>query len=344
MKLRYIFICLLAFFLMSHNAYAVELGIDVEPNWTQYTFKPYWTYTSSGSVGYSTSYELSLPESAGANWIYSVNKVRLQVPADMALNKGGYLVYTFKLDNFKLNDSMDGNFISACVVNQGTLNSSLSVLNVEYETAASTGYQVTVYLTNNATIGSSSSVRYFEISSCSGSNELLYLKPAERVIFTEANFYKLKENTNYSGSINDVKNAINNLNSKLNTTNGKIDDVKNEIKKGNDKDDQDRRDLQDSQDDLGDTGQDASDDAGNATQSLLSVIGQFVSAVTTASPSNCRINADMGNFDMGTIDLCANPVPTFVQIMGSIIAVLVIIPLCIVMFNRFIGIVRSFQD
>lgn len=343
MKLRYIFICIFAVLLMSHNTYAVQLGIDVEPNWVQYTFQPYWTYTSSGSLGYKTGYELSLPANAGANFVYSVNRVRLNVPAGMALNKGGYLVYSFRLDNFQLNDSMDGNFISACVVNQGSLNSSVHVLDVEYQSSASTGYLVNVYLTNNNAIEGSNSERYFEISGCT-SNELLYLKPAERIIFTEANFYKLKENTNYSGSINDVKNAINNLNSKLNTTNGKIDDVKNEIKKGNDKDDQDRQDLQNSQDDLGDTGQDASDDAENATQSLLSIIGQFVSAVTTASPSNCLINGNMGNFNIGQIDLCANPVPTFVQIIGSIIAVLVIIPLCIVMFNRFIGIVRSFQD
>lgn len=224
---------LLSSFLPS-NASAVQLGIDVEPNWVQYTFQPYWTYTSSGDVGYKTGYELALGANAGANFVFSVNKVRLQVPANMALNKGGYLVYSFKLDNFQLNDSIDGNFISACVVNQGTLNSSVHVLDVEYQSLASTGYLVNVYLTNNNAIEGSSSVRYFEISSCSGSNELLYLKPAERIIFTEANFYKLKSNTDYSGSINDVKNAINSLNTKLGTTNGKIDDVKNEIKKQSD--------------------------------------------------------------------------------------------------------------
>ena len=51
----------------------------------------------------------------------------------------------------------------------------------------------------------------------------------------------------------------------------------------------------------------------------------------------------MGNFDMGSIDLCANPVPTFMQVIGSIIAALVVLPLVIVLFNRFIAIIGSFQ-
>lgn len=337
MKLRYIFISIFAVLLMSHNTYAIQLGIDVEPNWTQYTFQPYWTYTSSGSLGYKTGYEVSLGANAGDNFVFSVNRVRLQVPAGMALNKGGYLVYSFKLDNFKLNDNIDGNFISACVVDQGSLNSSLSVLNVEYQTAASTGYQVNVYLTNNSTINGSNSVRYFEISSCSNTNELLYLKPGERIIFTEANFYKLKSDTNYTGSINDVKNAINNLNSKLNDTNNKIDDIKEEMQK-------EENTANDNIEEGNNAADSSSDDAENATSSLISVIGQFVGAVTTASPSNCIINGNMGNFSMGQIDLCANPVPTFVQIISSLILIAICVPFAIVMFNRFINLFRSFQQ
>lgn len=84
-------------------------------------------------------------------------------------------------------------------------------------------------------------------------------------------------------------------------------------------------------------------DAQTGTASLISTIGSAVSAITTASPTNCLLNGNMGNFDMGQIDLCANPVPTFVQIIGSLILILITVPLCIVMFNRFIGLFRSFQ-
>lgn len=97
---------------------------------------------------------------------------------------------------------------------------------------------------------------------------------------------------------------------------------------------------------------DASETAGGSsasssqqgTSSLLSAIGSAVSVISSASPTNCKLDADMGNFDMGEIDLCANPVPTFIQIIGSIILILMAVPLCITLFNRFIGLFRSFQS
>ena len=91
------------------------------------------------------------------------------------------------------------------------------------------------------------------------------------------------------------------------------------------------------------SGSSSQNDATSATSSLISVITSGIGAITSASASNCVINADMGNFDMGSIDLCANPVPTFMQVIGSIIAALVVLPLVIVLFNRFIAIIGSFQ-
>lgn len=101
--------------------------------------------------------------------------------------------------------------------------------------------------------------------------------------------------------------------------------------------------TQNSADNSETSGSSSQNDATNATSSLISVITSGIGAITSASASNCVINADMGNFDMGSIDLCANPVPTFMQVIGSIIAALVVLPLVIVLFNRFISIIGSFQ-
>lgn len=87
----------------------------------------------------------------------------------------------------------------------------------------------------------------------------------------------------------------------------------------------------------------SSSDAQQGTSSLLSTIGSAVSVISSASPTNCLLNGNMGNLDVGQIDLCANPVPTFIQIIGSIILILLVVPLCITLFNRFIGLFRSFQ-
>lgn len=85
-------------------------------------------------------------------------------------------------------------------------------------------------------------------------------------------------------------------------------------------------------------------DAENASQSLISAIGGFVSSITSASPSNCNIDGDMGKFDLGNIDLCANPVPTYIQVISSFILIGLCIPFAIIMFNRFIALFRSFQS
>lgn len=104
-----------------------------------------------------------------------------------------------------------------------------------------------------------------------------------------------------------------------------------------------KQNVQNAADDSSTTGSSSSSDATAATSSLISVIGGFVNVLTSAQPTNCRINANLNHIDMGQLDLCANPVPSYVQIIGSIILICAAIPLAIVLFNRFIGLFRSFQ-
>ena len=101
--------------------------------------------------------------------------------------------------------------------------------------------------------------------------------------------------------------------------------------------------TQDAADNSATAGGNSGSSSQTATSSLLSVITAGVGAITSASPTNCKINGNMGNLNVGNIDLCANPVPTFMALIGSIIAVLVVLPLVILLFNRFISIIRSFQ-
>lgn len=102
--------------------------------------------------------------------------------------------------------------------------------------------------------------------------------------------------------------------------------------------------TQDAADDSETAGSSSSSSSQQGTASLISTIGSAVSVITSASPTNCLLNGNMGNLDVGQIDLCANPVPTFVQVIGSIILILMVVPLCITLFNRFIGLFRSFQS
>ena len=101
--------------------------------------------------------------------------------------------------------------------------------------------------------------------------------------------------------------------------------------------------TQNAADDSETSGNSSQSSAEGATQSLLTTINNGIGVITSARATNCQINGDMGNLDLGNLDLCANPVPTFVQIILSLVAVVTVIPLAIVLFNRFIGIFRSFQ-
>lgn len=104
-----------------------------------------------------------------------------------------------------------------------------------------------------------------------------------------------------------------------------------------------KENIQNAADNSETSGSSSGSDSQQATSSLISIITSGIGAITSASATNCIIDADMGNFDMGSIDLCANPVPAFMQVIGSIIAALMVLPLVIVLFNRFISIIGSFQ-
>lgn len=141
--------------------------------------------------------------------------------------------------------------------------------------------------------------------------------------------------------INNIANNLGLVNSNLNDISNKLDNVSNSV--DNIKDDV-KQDTQDAADAAADSGDLSAADAENATAGLISVIGGFVNAITSATPTNCKINGKINNsFNMGELDLCSMPVPPFVQIISSLILIAICIPFAIVMFNRFIGLFRSFQ-
>lgn len=78
--------------------------------------------------------------------------------------------------------------------------------------------------------------------------------------------------------------------------------------------------------------------------SLLSVFTGFVGAMSAINPSNCNLTGDMGHINLGVINFCKDPVPIFVQIIGSIIIILMLVPLSIHLAKRMINLFRSFTN
>lgn len=107
-----------------------------------------------------------------------------------------------------------------------------------------------------------------------------------------------------------------------------------------------KKEVQDAADASETAGGSSSSSSQGATSNLLSVFTGFANVITNASATNCVINAPLnttfGN-DVFNVDLCGLSLPPAIGALTSIIAVMVVVPFAVSMFNKFIGIMESFQ-
>lgn len=100
-------------------------------------------------------------------------------------------------------------------------------------------------------------------------------------------------------------------------------------------------------DDSEDAGSSSSSSAQQGGANLLSAITGFFNVITSAQPSNCRFNAPLNTYfgnERLNVDLCALDLPSGIGALTSIIAIGILIPFAIHMFNKFIALFRSFQS
>lgn len=83
--------------------------------------------------------------------------------------------------------------------------------------------------------------------------------------------------------------------------------------------------------------------ATSSGSTLLQLFTGFVSAVSDASPSSCSLPLNFGHFAVSDVDLCTLPVPSYVQVIGSLVVIALFVPFAVAMFRRFISLFRSFQ-
>lgn len=88
----------------------------------------------------------------------------------------------------------------------------------------------------------------------------------------------------------------------------------------------------------------SSSDASQQGQTLLAAFQSFVGALTSARPSNCVINMDMGNLDLGNVNVCSISPPPAFQIISSIVLIGFCVPLSVATAKKLISLFRSFQS
>lgn len=106
---------------------------------------------------------------------------------------------------------------------------------------------------------------------------------------------------------------------------------------------EDRDNLEQQSSDTESGADDSQQEAESTGTTLLSAFTSFVGALTSASPSNCRLNMDLGNLDLGNVNLCSLSPPVEFQSIASIMLILFCVPLSIATARKVINLFRSFQ-
>ena len=111
-----------------------------------------------------------------------------------------------------------------------------------------------------------------------------------------------------------------------------------------DQDMQDRTDLQNTSGNAQSDASSAASSIDNAKTSLLTVIGNFVNIVINPPASNCVIDGDMGNMDLGDIDLCQLSLPPAFAVIGSLLIIGFIIPFAYSLIMTVLSMLKGATD
>lgn len=335
--LGYIFICISAIFLMSHNTYAEVLSIGVSPKWTNWGAS--WSYyaTSAGSSSnfswFSSSANTYVAEANGTS---RVKQIRFNLPNGITLISGDYIVAEMVYNLEAANNSNDMIFgaMKSNTSNIGLIDVSVSRGSNAMGTIKFTfKVEDTIRVTNTTT--------YVQIATARGSvdqyNIFWFNEAAGYLQGSVVNFYGTKNSTDYTGGINDLKNGVTNLNNKLNQTNEKLDDIAENQEERAQKEDEAIGNIEDQ------TPSDIGNTSDSKTDSLLGTFGSFVTAIGSINPSNCNLDFDTGYIDFGTQNLCSQNVPTAFTVISSIIVLCFTIPFVVHIIRRILALIREMQ-
>lgn len=111
----------------------------------------------------------------------------------------------------------------------------------------------------------------------------------------------------------------------------------------NQKDNEDRDNIQSQSSQTDSDAESSASDAESTGTTLLGAFTSFVNALTNASPSNCNLDMDLGNLDLGVVNLCQLSLPQPLPTIASIMLILFCVPLSISTARKVISLFRSFQ-
>lgn len=122
-----------------------------------------------------------------------------------------------------------------------------------------------------------------------------------------------------------------------------VDEISQALEDKNEQEQEDRDNIEQQSSDAQGSADDSQADAESAGTTLLAAFSAFVNALTNANPSNCNIDMDLGNLDLGVVNFCSLQPPPGFATLASIFMILFCVPLSIATARKVISLFRSFQ-
>lgn len=117
---------------------------------------------------------------------------------------------------------------------------------------------------------------------------------------------------------------------KLNTTQEQNDFYKNENNANNNIQNQNKQG-------------DSNNNPTNKSQTLLQLSKDAFDSITKIKPTNCQLALDLGVVKLPEQNMCSLKVPSYIQIISSILIITVTIPATIAIFNRIMALIKEMQ-
>lgn len=83
---------------------------------------------------------------------------------------------------------------------------------------------------------------------------------------------------------------------------------------------------------------------GDDYSSLLDIFTGFISAISGVSATNCQISLSTDMVDFGEVDLCELNPPSWIQIVGSIIVIILFVPCSMALIKRILKTIQELQQ
>lgn len=181
-----------------------------------------------------------------------------------------------------------------------------------------------------------------------GNNELFVFSTGYN-LFTVSNIISAQLSTDPSSNqldgvlqdLDDIKLQLQSI--AQNSQNQAISEMNQRDEERQQQEEDDRDNIEQQSSDAQDGADDSQQQAESTGSTLLAAFTAFVNALSNASPSNCNIDMDLGNLDLGNVNLCQLSLPAGFQAISSIFMILFCVPLSIATARKVISLFRSFQ-